>query len=76
MPGPRPRFLFGNAIEVLNKQLFQAQQDWEAQYGGVFRMFMLRNPIIVVTGQSKRRQMSDLTTLAGAALQRETCIIG
>lgn len=50
IPGPPPTFPLGNMKTVIQKQIFRAHMDWSARYGDVFRMFMVQEPVIVVTG--------------------------
>ena len=50
IPGPPPSLLLGNMKTIMQKQMFRAHADWSAQYGDVCRYFMVRRPIVLLTG--------------------------
>ena len=51
IPGPPPSFPLGNLKTIIQKEVFRAHQDWSAQYGDICKVFMVRKPVIVVTGK-------------------------
>lgn len=51
IPGPTPGFLLGNLASIGRKQIFRAYTDWGEQYGDTFKVFFVRQPIVVTTGQ-------------------------
>lgn len=58
IPGPKPSFPLGNLQTALKKQLFRAHQEWQAEYGLIYKFFSARQPIIVVTDPQVVRQIS------------------
>ena len=51
IPGPPPSFPMGNVKAIKQKEVFRAHQDWSAQYGDICKVFMVRKPVILVTGK-------------------------
>ncbi len=51
IPGPAYSFPLGNMATVRKKMQFRAYTDWQAQYGDTFKMFFLRQPVVVTTGE-------------------------
>ena len=49
-PGPRPKPFLGNASEARRKKSFVAYTEWGRKYGDVFRIFFVRQPVVVLTG--------------------------
>jgi len=41
----------GNVKTIKQKEVFRAHQDWSAQYGDICKVFMVRKPVILVTGK-------------------------
>jgi len=50
IPGPRPLWMLGNAIELKRKMAHMAYEDYKAIYGPVFRIFIGMQPIVVISG--------------------------
>ncbi|CAF1516225.1 unnamed protein product [Rotaria sp. Silwood1] len=50
IPGPPPRFFFGNLLEILEtKRLSLKIQEWTKKYGRIFGYFEGHTPILVVS---------------------------
>ncbi|KAL3139153.1 hypothetical protein ABBQ32_005937 [Trebouxia sp. C0010 RCD-2024] len=58
IPGPSPSFPLGNLAQIRKKQLFRAYTDWAKQYGDTFKVFFVRQPIIVTTDPNLVRQIA------------------
>lgn len=72
IPGPAGKPVFGNTQEMQAKQPFKAHEEWQAQYGGVFKVFMMRKPIIVVAGMLHLlADAIDVTTSPASQTQNE-----
>ena len=52
IPGPAYSFPLGNMATVRKKSMFRAYTDWQAQYGDTFKIFFVRRPVVVTTGES------------------------
>ncbi len=52
IPGPAYSFPLGNLATVRKNMQFTAYTDWQAQYGDTFKMFFVRQPVVVTTGES------------------------
>ena len=50
IPGPRPLWMLGNAIELRRKMAHMAYEDYKALYGPVFRIFIGMQPYVVISG--------------------------
>jgi hypothetical protein len=50
IPGPRPAWLLGSVSAMSGKFMPDVLSGWAAQHGPVFRFFMGRKPVIVITG--------------------------
>ena len=50
IPGPAPSFPLGNLATIRKKQVFRAYTDWQAKFGDTFKVFFVRQPILVTTG--------------------------
>lgn len=53
IPGPTPKFPLGNLVEIQKKQVHRAYADWARLYGDTFKVFVVRQPIVVTTGQRR-----------------------
>ena len=49
--GPKPSFPLGNLHTALKKGLYKAHQDWAAEFGPIYKFFLARQPVVVITGQ-------------------------
>ncbi|KAL3139154.1 hypothetical protein ABBQ32_005938 [Trebouxia sp. C0010 RCD-2024] len=58
IPGPTPKFPLGNLAEIQRKQRFKAYADWGKQYGDTYKVFFVRQPIIVTTDPNLVRQIT------------------
>lgn len=48
-PGPTPWPIFGNALEVLKKEVYEAHIDWHKKYGPVHTFWQGELPIVAVS---------------------------
>lgn len=51
IPGPKPRWMLGNALELKAKMAHVAYTEWAEQYGPIFRIFICLKPYVVITGK-------------------------
>ena len=51
IPGPRPLWMLGNAIEMRRKMAHMAYEDYKAIYGPMFRIFIGMQPFVVISGR-------------------------
>lgn len=74
IPGPPTSFPLGNMKTIQKKEIFRAHQDWSAEYGDVCRVFMVRRPVILVTGKHLRRVFRlSSTRMELHSKHRQTC---
>lgn len=58
IPGPVPSFPLGNLKVIRKKQIYKAYTDWQAKYGDTFKVFFVRQPIVVTTDPNLVRQIT------------------
>lgn len=57
IPGPPPRFLFGNLWEIYRNGLVEMQERWHKQYGPVFGYFYGLSPVLLVADNDLMKQV-------------------
>ena len=49
IPGPKPSWIFGNALEIDRRGLLTMQLEWHKTYGPIIGYFMGKTPILAIT---------------------------
>ncbi len=66
LPGPAYSFPLGNLATIRKKMVFRAYTDWQAQYGDMFKIFFVRQPVLITTGQPVHQHISNETNSMSA----------